>query len=541
MLFFFFSNLSTTISQYSAGGVTAPHQLFYNFLHDRPFQTSLFASQETGQSVGFSYNPFAYLHINAIHVYFSAFLFAPIWGLWPNLSWLYGLVIVVNYCGMALFAWKTLNHLSPKSAAIKTAFALSMLLASGFLFTFQQNAQLLLFSGPFLLAAYYFLLTRRKSIFLASIALVCLVSEDAAMVALTFSAYIYFFERDAKSFALASGIFSLTYLAIALFVLQPAARSHLVLSEANTTMVVLKHILDFSPALLTARLIGFFPALFFIPAFGMAYVLFGKSNISWRQLLGLIFLAPLPHWGECAIVGASHHLMPVLVFMFIALVLTLGRIPDTLAASIVSAKQKGAALLCLATIFMAGSFRTLISNLPDQLLLPAYKLAGMAGKANRIEQNLVEQQSNRRVLKAIEKLPKTSSLVYLTNSSIEGFIAGRSDIWAFPDYYDLADYLVIQPNAHQAFFSLDTNTHQNIAQAIKNGKRVDAGATITRELAQSITKLLVEETRTHRVIEDDSAVTILERIQKNPIPNPPSTIGFGWKSNLFHAKTATLE
>ena len=326
MLAFFFFNLNTTTTIYSQGAFTAPYQSFYNFMHGRPFQTSLFAF--AGDSIGFSHNPYAYLHYYAIHVSLIPFLFAPLWSLWPNPFWLYGLVIIVNYFAMAIFAWKTLKYLSPHSATIKTMAALGALLSSGFIYTYFCHAQLLLFGGPFIFSAYYFLLTRQRAMFLLSMFFLCLVSEDAAMVAVTFAFYIYLLERDAKSYALQGGLLAITYLAIALFVIQAAARSHLTLTEANTTVKVIKLIFDLNSSMIIERIMGLAPALFFLPAFGIICLLFGKPNVSWTQVGGLILIAPLPHWGESAIAGAGHHLMPVVEFMFVSLVLVLGRTPD---------------------------------------------------------------------------------------------------------------------------------------------------------------------------------------------------------------------
>lgn len=537
MLYFFFSNLETTTSQYSAGGVSAPFQLFHNFMHGRPFQTSLFASEGAGQSVGFSYNPYAYLHIYAIHLYLTPFLFAPLWNLFPNLTWLYGLVMLVNYCAMAIFTWKTLKHLSPHTATIKTIFALAILLASGFLFTFQQNAQLLLFGGPFILAAYYFLLTRRRAMFTLSMALLCLISEDAAMVAVTFSAYVYIFERDVRSYAVRSGLFAVSYLAIVLLVIQPASRSHLVLTDLNTAAVVVKLISSLDPSMVRGLLIGLFPALFFIPAFGMIYLLFGKPGASWPQLGGVALIAPLPHWGESALVGASHHLLPVIDFMFIAFVLALGRTPEIQKVGNDLPRRKIVLLFVLVLIFLAGSLRIMISNLPEQILLPLYSYTGQEEKAKKMRVGVGERNGNRQIIEVVERIPPENSLVYLTNTSVEGFISGRSDIWRFPNYYDRADYLVIQPGAHQSFFSFPLAAGQDVSAAIAAGKSVEsADVEISRESAMAIVRHLVEGERSHRVVVDAPGVVLLERINKQAMDSHPSTLGWGWVSNVFHSR-----
>ncbi|MFA7342854.1 MAG: DUF2079 domain-containing protein [Terrimicrobiaceae bacterium] len=534
MLSFFFYDLATTTSEYSVGGVAAPHQFFYNFLHGRVFQTSLYASKLAGASVGFSSNPHAYIHTYVIHVYLTPFLFAPLWNLWPNLYWLYGLVFVVNYIAMGVFAWKALAFLSPKTFPVKTVAALGLLFASGFLFTFQQNAQLMLFGGPFIMAAYYFLLTKRKLLFFASTVLVCLTSEDLAMVMLTFSVYIILFEQKAKSYAVIAGSFALAYLALVLLVVQPAARSELVLSTSSTTQFVLAEILQFFPANIPQLVIGFAPALFFFPSFGIVWLLFGKPDVFWPQVAGLMFLAPLPHWGQSAVVGASHHMMPPIVFVFAALVLVLGRTPDVQLAGATFPKKKAFLLFGVSAMFLSGSLRIMASNLPDHLLEPVYRLVGKQKKAEAIALGASEQANNRRILEVVDRLPKEGSLVFLTNSSLEGFIAGRSDLWKFPDYYDAADFLIIQPNAKQSFFSFSMDGHQSLKEALSAGKNAGADdALVYEDSARAIMRDLVVEKKTHRVVMNEPSVLLLERVEKIPVHTPPSTVEFGWAKKLL--------
>lgn len=543
MLSLFFYGLATTTSEYSVGGVAAPHQFFHNFLYGRTFQTSLYASKLAGASVGFSHNPYAYIHTYVIHVYLTPFLFAPVWNLWPNLYWLYGLVFLVNYAGMVLFAWKTLEHLSPQSFKIKTVTATALLLAGGFLATFQEKAQLMLFGGPFLLAAFYFLLTRRKVWFFAAMVLTCLTSEDLAMVAVTFSLYIFLFERKAKSYALLGGLFAVVYLVIVLFFIQPAARSELVLTNSTTTVVVFEKIREFFPPDIGLLLISFAPALFFFPAFGIVCLLFGKPDVSWWRVGGLVFLAPLPHWGQTAIVGAAHHMAPVILFVFAAFVLVLGKTPDRIPHGIPLPRKTAAFLLAITAFFLLGSFRILAGNLPDFIIVPIYKLAGREEKAQKLEQGFAEKEGNRRVLEVVDSIPKESSLVFLTNSSVEGFIAGRSDLWKFPDYYDVADFLVIQPNANQSFFSLPSGDGLNFPQALAGGKDAELDdAHISEEAANAIIHHLVSEKKSHRLVLQESNVVLLERIEKKPVYSSPSTLGLGWVpalSQLFNPKQAT--
>ena len=528
MMLFFFINLNSFSSDYTAGGVTATVQFFYNFLSDRPFQTSLYAID---QGLGF-HNPYAYLNTYAIHVNVMPFLFAPIWNLWPNLTWLNGMVFLVNYASMAFFAWKTLQFLSPGSYKIKALAAIGLAFSSGFLFTFQQNAQFLLFATPFMLAAYYFLVTRQKPMFMVSMLLLCLISEDAAMVALTFSSYIFLFERDARKFAYWGGAISITYLAIALFIVQPAARAELELTSSTTALVVINHILTFKPDF-GVILIGLAPALFFLPAFFIAVIMFGNPQLPWIRIEGLVLLAPLPHWGESVVVGASHHLIPVLCFLYAGFVTVIGKTPDSATATQEFSKQKALLVLGLTALFLAGTLRILISNVPENLLPPVYDLVGKHEKARKIEQGIEYRLLNRRVVEAVRQIPKGNSLTFLTNSAVAGYIADRSDIWPFPYYFDVVDYLVLQPGVSQSFYSFPQMDNQDLKASVGQGKFSSANdLTISPDSVRAIVRHLVENEKTHRIALEEPGLVLLERIEKKPLYIPPSTLGFGWIHNV---------
>ena len=186
---------------------------------------------------------------------------------------------------------------------------------------------------------------------------------------------------------------------------------------------------------------------------------------------------------------------------------------------------------------MMGSFRVMISNLPEQILLPLYKASGRLHKVQQLEEGMLEQESNRKLISTVKMLPRNSSLVYLTNSGVEGFIAGRSDIWRFPANYDLADYLVIQPNARQSFYSATIKGDQSLAEILSSGRQVDFDdANITVELAKAITRDLVVERKTHRVVVNEWGLILLERIESHRIYNPSTTMNFGFLSNIFRAR-----
>ena len=122
----FFVNLESTLSNFSGFGFMWPLQLFYNFLHGRPFQSSIYATDLAGVSVGFTHNPDAFIHANVIHVNWLPYLFSYAWALHPTPAWFYGLIFAWNLAGGALFTVLILRKLSPKDSGGKIAFALGL-------------------------------------------------------------------------------------------------------------------------------------------------------------------------------------------------------------------------------------------------------------------------------------------------------------------------------------------------------------------------------------------------------------------------------
>ena len=510
----FFSNLHSTFSDASTAGPAWTMQLFHNILHGRPLQSSLYASLAAGSSVGFSHNPYAYIHTFVIHVNLTPYLVAPVWNLHPTLWWLYTLVFLVNYAGWSYFAWKILQVLSPATAASKTTLAIALLLSSGFFFTLQQKVQPLLFSGPLIFAA---------------IVLLCFISEDAALLAGTFCLYVVLFEPSLRRPAAWAGALSLAYLALLLLVVQPAARAELTLLSRTNMAFVLSTLPELTLARLRDLPIQLLPVWGFLPAFAIAVLLFGRPTIRLWRVAGLILLVPAVHWGEIVLVSAGHHLMPVISCLFLAFVIMLGSCADVPAsARWLSTSQVHACLVWIGA-FLLATLRAVASDVPASLRPSLYCLAGNLAAARAVEQKASEIADNRHVLDIIRTIPPDRSLVFLINSSLEGFIAGRSDLWKFPDHYETADVLVIQRHARHSFFSFSPADDNRVSSAIRAGQPAPLDdAVISEAMVLALVTQLVEQARTHRVAVDDPSVVVLERLEHIPIPVPPSTLGWGW-------------
>lgn len=506
------------------------------------FNTSLFASELTGQSVGFTNNPFPYLHYFAIHTHVSPFIFAPLWGIWPSLYWLYGLILCVNYVSLFVFTILTLRNLSPSAYKLKVVLALTLLLSSGFLFTFQQYAQLLLFFTPFILGAIYFLWTDKKKYFVLCVILSILISEDAALVVLTFSIYIFFFERNRRSYGATAGVLSIVYLGTVLFIIQPAARYYLGSSEPNTVLVVLRSILDLSLSSVLGRIWGLAPALIFIFTIPIICLFFSRAQVPWKKVIAMAILPPLPHWGECVVVGATHHLAPVVVFMYAALIMALGAMKDESVVGTSLTPRKVSLIILVFILFSVCNLRVLISNVPLSILKPLYSALGFNARVTKINDRLSEEPKNKNIIEILDAIPRSSTLVYLTNSSIEGFLADRTHIWKFPDHLEDADYILIQPSGRHSFFdgnraqSQDYRDLLNPKVAEKYFSESDLGV-ITDALSTKVKVELANVSKLYTILKDTDDVLLLERNIKLPRVMPhKSTLGFGWIPQIMREK-----
>ena len=174
----FFMSLNSLVSDYSWGDIVYHHQIFYNFLHGRPFQTSVY-----WHALVNSINPYAYLNTVNIHLYLSPFLFSPIYFLVPNLNGLYFTVMAVSYASLAFFLWKLVCLYTMEDRLQKYVLVMSFVLANAFIFSLiVGKASPILLGLPFLLAAYYFLQRERYVLYYMCSLLFCLSYDDCGFV-----------------------------------------------------------------------------------------------------------------------------------------------------------------------------------------------------------------------------------------------------------------------------------------------------------------------------------------------------------------------
>jgi hypothetical protein len=522
----FFANFATTLSDWSGFGFTWTHQMFHNFLHGRPFQSSLFSTVETGESVGFVFNPHAFIHADVIHVNFTPYAFALLWSLRQTPAAIYALIFAWNLAAGGWLTRSILRRGAGPDSQEKVWLAWAVLGFGGLLSVLCQMGQLLLFAGPFMLGAYEAFLSRRKLAFVAWIAALALVSEDAAMVAAAFGAYFFLCEKEGRSYAIAATAVSVPYLLLLLFVVQPAARAELTLSAATTTSLVVGKLFHMTGGALVANLRSMLPLATFVPAFALAAGMFGvPDRRGLVRAAGLAVIPALPHLGECVAVGGGHHLLPPWYALFLGL---LSWLKD--------ARGPAPRLAARATAFSAAAFllfslRVQAGHLPLSVRPALLRLARRADKAASIERALDgAARSNQAVLAAAETFPRENSLVFLVNNSLEGFLVGRSEVWEFPAHFSEADDVLIQKDAIDANFTFAPRPGAGLESVFRSTPKLN-------ERDQAVTPAMVEAVRSeltagglYRIAREDTHVLLLERRERHPFFNPPTTRGWGWTS-----------
>jgi hypothetical protein len=143
-------------------------------------------------------------------------------------------------------------------------------------------------------------------------------------------------------------------------------------------------------------------------------------------------------------------------------------------------------------------------------------------------------ETNKSTLSKIDALQKKAGISYWTNQGIDAFMTSRSNVWRFPDYFDSADYLVIQKDADQTFFSTKIEPSGSIESAMKQGQTYSTGAQITipAEIVERIKHELVDEKASHEVNVDTKHVLILKRKKSAELPCPEFTLGWGWINHI---------
>jgi hypothetical protein len=518
----FFWNFQKTLSDWSGFGFSWTVQMFHNFVFGRPFQSSLFAGLGAGASVGFTHNPYAYIHANVIHVNLTPYIFALLWSLAPAPATIYFLIFAWNLAAGAWLSRSILRRLGSTDLDQRALFAVACLVGGGLLSVLCQMGQLLLFAGPFILAVFDAFLSRRKAYFLLAVLALALLSEDSTMVLGTLAAFLFLFEEDGRPWGLAAGLVAAGWIGLVLFKIQPTARAALTLTHSTTTAVVAGRVFALGARTLVANVSSMAPLLPSALAFPLAAAFFGvpdRKTLLRAAALGAA--VALPHGIECVLVGGAHHLLPPFYAMHLALLVCLAGVPGRPAG--------GRAAAALAAAFFAAALRVNAGQLPVELKPALYRLAHKPAKAEAAALSLAgEEVSNRDVLSASRALPADASLVYLVNNHLTGFLSARSDVWEFPDQFDRADYVLVQKDAIDADYSFAPRPGEPLSATFASTPRAnERGQRATAQMLDALKAGLVGP-GVYSVSSEDDHVLLLKRNAPTPREIPPSTFGWNW-------------
>lgn len=554
----FFCNLYSLHSAYSRAAAPYHVQLFYNLLHGRPFQISI---EHYSATTGVASNPSGYVNgLGYGHLTFSTALLAIPFALWPDLTGLYVIWLLLTCGAFLLAAWSILGHLAPEDRGAKFRLAAALFFLSPTLSILQTRGFPMLVAGTLgPLAAHDGLLRRRRWQFWLAVALLALAQEDGAMFAGCYAAFACAFEG--LSPGLPAFLGSTFYFLAAILVLQPAARFGLNSSQDSTAAAQLS-----GSALggVRAVIAGFYPSDLLpvvVLCLGMAIACAWfppRRPVSLPRILGLLLLAPASGWVITILQRGGHHIIPIVACAYLALLEVLAsrdltRLPGP--------GQLGfARALCLTGAWLLYAS---ISVYVMRVDVPWFLREGLNARLGREAQTRIdraaeaERASNREVLALARMVPREKSMVLWANQDLEGFLADRSDLWRFLSLFGRAEVLVIQKDATDTCFPLprdfSVSPRCGLAELetsllrVLASERTSVEGQVPAELLARVRSLLVDELKTHGVAVETPHALILQRLRPEPIPQPPESTGLGWVAHVpdvlrrqFHRLRAML-
>lgn len=508
----FFYEVNSTLSDDSWGDVSYYNQQAYNYTHGRAFQTSFY--RQAGS--GILHNPFPYAHSFSVHVNFTPYLILWLYKFMPTVNGLYLIVILFNLSGFLGLGWLITRQI----CSSKDRFMAYMLACVAF-FSVLPVMEVItykglfpLFAGPLILAAYYFSLRDDRLLLGLTGLLLCALSEDMIMYIFSFSVYLFIFEERMRKTALWMGLGSVAFMALVVLVIQPASRYGLVLSHISDPLARL-HML-FTGVL---PLSGYKVYAPFVIGLVLALTVVGlfsgfKEKIDWKRVLGLILIAPVSHWFIVVTLAGGHHFLPIMACTFLALLLIVAKIEFR---PVAVGRIVAAVIICM-TLFLPRSTYKLLKRI----------------HSHTDPKSMSRMETNKSTLSEVAALPKEAGISFWTNQGLDAFMTSRHNVWRFPDYFDKADYLVIQKDADQTFFDMKTEASESIEAAIKKGKYYSSGTEIALpvEMVKRIKNELVTVKASHEVNVDSEHVLILKRKQSAGLPCPESTLGWRWIKHI---------
>jgi hypothetical protein len=507
--FGFCRTLSSTLSDYSWGDSSYHTQVLYNFTVGRPFQTSIYHNP----SNGIRENPAPYANQAAVHLNLTPFLFSPLFALRPDLYGVYALttlLVMLSAFAAVLGIFRGPPHIDG-AAAIRRDLALALMLSSSLFRLAHYKGHMLLFAMPFFLAMDAAARRRKAPAYLILAALTALTGEDSALLVISYSAYLWLCDPDFRRPAAAAAAGAASIFGAMVFALMPAARfemirehgSH-VASVLSNTGGLLKGIKAFPRE---ARIV-----MIFLPALAATRLALDPGpRSSDRRLLALVLVAPASHWLITFLTYGEHHLVPPLLCMVLAAAMLLS---DGVSAWNVPVRRN-AAIACAVLYAALAAWNVSKDFLPR--LSPAQK---------------VESDSNRAFIAAVRALvPKEATLVVWCDMTVESFLADRTSLWRFPEFYADADYLALQPGAPNSWLENPPLPGKPGDETMLPPRWGDKDP-IPKASVAWIEDALVNRAATHIVVREDADIVLLKRKVPKPFPVPASSIGFGYLRNL---------
>jgi len=529
----FFFKLNTTVSDFSMSDVPNLNQYYYNISHGRPFQVTTYL-EESAQF----HNPYPYFNMLVLHAFLLPGLIVSLFYIpWPGINTMYAVFIIVNSLGVAFFTFKIIQRLSKPDAYLKAVLAFSVYMLSGILRQTVARGLAITMCGPFILAAYYFLISGKKSAFILSIVSVCLIQDDLAIFAITFLIVLLVFEKKHRNAIYLGLAFSIGYFILWNFIIQPALRYDLVLVNRGSTSMLQERFRQMPESLLLWRpdlkraLIVFSGLYLPVLAAVIIYRFFGVlRRMPWLKIFSFAFLAAAAHWvyGSFNLLGM--YLVPPLTMVYLAFVLFFCGINFDWKKKI----TRGSSIVLFAVlgIYLAVNLMVMAPVLPYSLRSHAWKIAKQLTGVEIFKQNEAQKEiaGNKETIKTVKAIPADKSVAFWGNLSICAFMSDRNDFWYFPMYYDLADFLVIQKGAKYSWFGAgdfkDLDYKKPGFWGELYGHSTDE--TVSGQLVDKIKEYLVKNRGTHRVISDTKYVLVLEKVLRYKFYMPKSSVGFGW-------------
>jgi len=530
----FFLKLNTTVSNFSGSDLATNNQFYYTMLHGRPFQVTIYLAKASE-----FYNPYPYLNVMTAHAYFLSLpLVGFFYTLWPGINTMYSVFIIFNFIGFAFFTFKIIQRLSPSNAYLKSLVAFSVFLLSGILRYFIFLGYPLLLCGPFMLAAYYFLISGKRTAFFLTIVSLCLIQDDLTMFAISFLIVLLIFESKYRRAVYPSLVFCTCYFIAWNFIVQPLIKYDLMVINSMVSVTFFSRVKEMFDGLQLWRfapktIVTVFSSIY-LPALAaiLLYRSFGvSSRPPWAKMLTLLFLAPAAYWIYGVSSLGSYHIYPVLVMAYLAFLILLSCVKLDWKKTMT--RRSSVILSVIIGIFLAVNLLVMAPVLPYQLRSDIWKIVKQRTGIEVFRKNELQTQipGNKETIKIVRDIPVDRSVCFWGNVMINGFMSDRNDFWIFPMCYDLADYLVMQrgalyyPFAAQNIKDLD---YKNTGLQARLDGDIYAGKVVSAQLVDEIKNDLVDNKHTHRVAYDTGHVLVLERIKRHKFYIPKSTVGLGW-------------